>query len=142
MGQLETVYIEGIDDIDNDSILHGDLTVERVAKIIKNGEVKNIVVMSGAGISVSAGIPDFRSPGTGLYYNLEKYKLPTPESMFDIDYFREHPDCFYSFVMVLLRKDSDPIGPFSRAILTYLYTLLHKTTKQEGNSAKELHPKH
>ena len=53
MGQLESVYIEGIDDIDNDSILHGDLTVERVAKIIKNGEVKNIVVMSGAGISVS-----------------------------------------------------------------------------------------
>ena len=45
-------------------------------------------------------------------------------------------------LMVLLRKDSDPIGPFSRAILTYLYTLLHKTTKQEGDSAKELHPKH
>ena len=142
MGQLESVYIEGIDDIDNDSILHGDLTVERVAKIIKNGEVKNIVVMSGAGISVSAGIPDFRSPGTGLYYNLEKYKLPTPESMFDIDFFREHPECFYSFVMVSLWEDSDSIGPFSRTILTYLYTLLHKTTKQEGNSAKELYSKH
>lgn len=64
MGQLESVYIEGIDDVDNDSILHGDLTVERIAKIIKDGEVKNIVVMSGAGISVSAGIPDFRTPGT------------------------------------------------------------------------------
>ena len=100
MGQLESVYIEGIDDIDNDSILHGDLTVERIAKIIKEGEAHNIVVMSGAGISVSAGIPDFRSPGTGLYYNLEKFNLPTPESMFDIDYFREHPDSFYSFVMV------------------------------------------
>lgn len=100
MGQLESVYIEGIDDIDNDSILHGDLTVERIAKIIKEGEVHNIVVMSGAGISVSAGIPDFRSPGTGLYYNLQKFNLPTPESMFDIDYFREHPDSFYSFVMV------------------------------------------
>jgi NAD-dependent deacetylase sirtuin 2 len=101
MGQLESVYIEGIDDIDNDSILHGDLTIERIAKIIKSGEVKNIVIMSGAGISVSAGIPDFRTPGTGLYYNLEKYNLPTPESMFDMEYFREHPEPFYSFVTVV-----------------------------------------
>lgn len=100
MGQLESVYIDGIDDIDNDSILHGDLSLERIAKVIKDGEVRNIVVMSGAGISVAAGIPDFRSPGTGLYYNLGKFNLPSPESMFDIEYFREKPDAFYSFVMV------------------------------------------
>ena len=100
MGQLESVYIEGIDDIDNDSILHGDLSLERIAKVIKSGEVQNIVVMSGAGISVAAGIPDFRSPGTGLYYNLGRYNLPTPESMFDIDFFRQSPEAFYSFVMV------------------------------------------
>jgi len=34
--------------------------------------------MTGAGISVSAGIPDFRSPETGLYANLQKYNLPSP----------------------------------------------------------------
>ena len=48
----------------------------------------NIVVMTGAGLSTAAGIPDFRSPGTGLYSQLAKYNLPYPESIFTLDYFR------------------------------------------------------
>lgn len=48
----------------------------------------NIVIMAGAGISTSAGIPDFRSPGTGLYSQLEKYNLPFPEAVFHLDFFR------------------------------------------------------
>jgi NAD-dependent deacetylase sirtuin 2 len=51
-------------------------------------KVKNIVVLAGAGISTSAGIPDFRSPGTGLYNNLQKYQLPTPEAIFHIEFFK------------------------------------------------------
>ena len=43
-----------------------------VAEIIKHKKCKNIIVMAGAGISVSAGLPDFRTPGTGLYDNLAK----------------------------------------------------------------------
>lgn len=49
---------------------------------------KRIVVMAGAGISTAAGIPDFRTPGTGLYDNLQKYNLPYPEAIFDISYFK------------------------------------------------------
>ena len=36
---------------------------------------------------IAAGIPDFRSPGSGLYDNLQKYNLPAPQSIFDISYF-------------------------------------------------------
>lgn len=49
---------------------------------------------TGAGISVSAGIPDFRSPGTGLYSQLQRFKLPWPEAVFDIRYFRHDPKPF------------------------------------------------
>lgn len=77
----------------------GDQSAERERLIngLKNSEFKNIVVMTGAGISVSAGIPDFRSPGTGVYSNLQKYNLPTPEALFHIDYFINKPEAWYDF---------------------------------------------
>lgn len=66
-----------------------------IVKYIKDGKAKNIITMAGAGISTSAGIPDFRSPETGLYDNLQKYNLPEPTAVFSIDYFKENPEPFF-----------------------------------------------
>ena len=56
--------------------------------------------MVGAGISVAAGIPDFRSPETGLYSQLAKYDLPHPHAVFELNYFREKPAPFYMLAKV------------------------------------------
>jgi NAD-dependent deacetylase len=54
---------------------------------------RKVVLLSGAGMSTNAGIPDFRGPN-GVY----KRKMKTdPELIFDIDYFRQNPKFFYEF---------------------------------------------
>lgn len=47
-------------------------------------------------LSQTTGIPDFRTPGTGLYDNLQKYNLPFPEAVFDLNYFQQSPQAFLS----------------------------------------------
>jgi len=64
------------------------------------GKAKRILCMCGAGLSVSAGIPDFRTPGTGLYSNLQKFDLPYPEAVFEINYFKRNPAPFFMLAKV------------------------------------------
>ncbi|XP_058801434.1 NAD-dependent histone deacetylase sirtuin-1 [Phymastichus coffea] len=71
-------------------------TMSDVVQLIKN--CKNIIVLTGAGVSVSCGIPDFRSRD-GIYTRLAQDfpDLPDPQAMFDINYFSQDPRPFYKF---------------------------------------------
>ncbi|KAK4447442.1 DHS-like NAD/FAD-binding domain-containing protein [Podospora aff. communis PSN243] len=91
-----------------------------VAEHIKSGKARRIVVMTGAGISTAAGIPDFRSPETGLYANLAKLNLPRPEAVFDLPFFRTNPKPFY-----VLAKDLYP-GNFHPTVSHVFISLLAK----------------
>ena len=62
---------------------------ERVADLLRSSE--RAVVLTGAGISVPSGIPDFRTPGTGLWENVD------PMEVAHIDAWRRDPDRFWSF---------------------------------------------
>ncbi|KJZ74676.1 NAD-dependent protein deacetylase hst1 [Hirsutella minnesotensis 3608] len=69
-------------------------TVDDAVSLIN--KCSNIIVITGAGISTSLGIPDFRSKGTGLYSKLEHLGLNDPQEVFDIDVFKQDPTIFYS----------------------------------------------
>jgi NAD-dependent deacetylase len=54
-------------------------------------EAGSVVALTGAGISVPSGIPDFRSPGSGLWENVN------PMEVAHIDAWRADPERFWHF---------------------------------------------
>ncbi|KAJ2155890.1 NAD-dependent protein deacetylase sirtuin-2 [Coemansia sp. RSA 552] len=93
---------------------------DSIARMMKAGKARRIVVMAGAGISTDAGIPDFRTPGTGLYANLQEYGLPYPEAIFTIDYFQKKPKPFF-----VLAKELYP-GQFTPTVSHFFVKLLEQ----------------
>ena len=84
------------------------LDIKGLANYIKNGYTKKILMLTGAGISVKSGIPDFRSPGTGLYYNIKKYNLSDPDLLFNRQYIKSNPKPFYTLVKEFISKEFKP----------------------------------
>jgi NAD-dependent deacetylase len=64
-------------------------SIARLAELI--GEARSVVALTGAGISVPSGIPDFRSPGTGVWEKVD------PMAVAHIDAFHSDPQRFWSF---------------------------------------------
>jgi len=60
-----------------------------LAELLRRSE--RAVALTGAGVSVPSGIPDFRSPGTGLWRKVN------PMEVAHIDAFRRDPERFWSF---------------------------------------------
>ncbi|RAL05072.1 SIR2 family NAD-dependent protein deacylase [Aspergillus ibericus CBS 121593] len=113
-------------------------TIEAVAKYIEQRSVQRVVVMVGAGISTSAGIPDFRSPDTGIYSNLEYLDLPEPEAVFDIGFFRENPRPFYALARELAPGQYRPTIAHSFIKLLYDKGLLMKHFTQNIDCLERL----
>ncbi len=61
----------------------------RLAELIRGAE--RAVVLTGAGVSVPSGIPDFRTPGKGIWEKVN------PMEVAHIDAFRRSPDRFWEF---------------------------------------------
>lgn len=55
------------------------------------GDARRAVVLTGAGVSVPSGIPDFRTPATGIWEHVN------PMEVAHIDAWRHDPERFWSF---------------------------------------------
>ncbi|CAD8197857.1 unnamed protein product [Paramecium octaurelia] len=99
-----------IEQISNLKVTNEDeFTYAKLVDGLKNKKFQKVCILAGAGMSVAAGIPDFRTPGTGLYSQIQKYNLPSPESVFEIEYFKKNPEAFYCVAReFLLTFDAKP----------------------------------
>ena len=92
-------------------------SAERCAKMLQ--KARRVAVLTGAGISTNAGIPDFRGPN-GLYIT----KRYDPEKVFDINYFYHDPKPFFDFAR-------DFVGLEQTLKPTYAHQFLAQLEKQQ-----------
>lgn len=78
------------------------LTREQLVQGLRTSQFQKVVFLVGAGISVAAGIPDFRTAKTGLYAQVKKMGLPVPEDIFSLEYFLHNPSPFYTIAREFL----------------------------------------
>ncbi len=70
--------------------------ISHISDLIR--KAKYCVALTGAGISTPSGIPDFRSPGSGVW---TKY---SPMDVASLSAFRYHPDRFYAWLRPFVRN--------------------------------------
>lgn len=71
-------------------------SISRAVEMIKNA--RHLVALTGAGISVPSGVPDFRSAETGLWQKND------PLSVATLSVFRQHPEQFFNWLRPLAKQ--------------------------------------
>nr|VZI36051.1 unnamed protein product [Spirometra erinaceieuropaei] len=106
-------------------------TLDSVVKLINSSS--RILVLTGAGISVSCGIPDFRSRD-GIYARLaQDYPdLTSPQAMFEMDFFLHNPLPFFKFA-----KEIFP-GQFKPSLAHWFISLLERKGKLLRNYTQNI----
>jgi len=99
-------------------------TTDELARLIR--EADRVVALTGAGISVPSGIPDFRSPRTGLWANVD------PMEVAHIDVFRRDPERFWRFYGRRFQslEDKRPNGAHHALVALQRAGLLHGVITQ------------
>lgn len=106
------------------------------------------VVLTGAGVSTLSGIPDFRS-SDGLYS--KEFGQMRVEDILDIDFFKDHPDVFYSWakdnwyniddvkpnIIHETLKKAEDLGYLTEGIFTQNIDYLH-----ERAGSRKVYPLH
>ncbi|MCP4540950.1 MAG: NAD-dependent deacylase [Chloroflexi bacterium] len=105
--------------------------IARAAELLR--EARHAVALTGAGSSTMSGIPDFRSPGSGMWEHAN------PMEVASVYAFRRHPEQFYAWIRpmveTLLVADPNPghwalaeleAGGWLKAIITQNIDDLHQ----------------
>lgn len=75
--------------------------VERAARLLRRARYS--VALTGAGMSTSSGIPDFRSPGSGLWEDVDPFNVASLYA------FRRQPRAFYAWIHPLAQVLRDAL---------------------------------
>jgi NAD-dependent deacetylase len=67
--------------------------IRHAAEILRQS--RRAVALTGAGVSTASGIPDFRSPTSGIWENFDPFEVAS------LSAFRYHPEKFYSWMRSL-----------------------------------------
>jgi NAD-dependent histone deacetylase SIR2 len=98
--------VEGVEGVEGEE---APFSLPQLVAGLRAKEYSKIVFLTGAGISVAAGIPDFRTPGTGLYARVEELGLPYPEAIFSLDYLKATPEPFFKIANGFLTYKARPV---------------------------------
>lgn len=107
-------------------------------------QARHAVALTGAGHSTPSGIPDFRSPGSGLWEHVNPMRVAS------IYGFRRHPEAFYKWIrplaVRLLAAEPNPghvalaemeVGGWLKAVITQNIDGLHQ--RAGSHEVLELH---